>query len=402
MKEQTKFISVFGSWRDNDSQQFVSKHRNQEKIWQNTNDKKLFNEACKELGKEIALSGNKIIVASDADSTTDYHMVHGIIKLFTESNAKFPSPPITVVRHKALRSSKGEQDCSNIYANEIKEFPNLFEAQLFHDDLIEKLDSKEKWAHVHDHLIERSSDILIIGGGSSSYRIGVKALADSKKVVPIGSFGGAGLEILKMLENIRDQNNFPKYEYRVVLNNSKWDKEKLHVALYSLKIKKDPKRRNKIFINYRRTDTETEVRMIHQELRNVFSKENVFIDFDSIEPGTSFEKVIKKELDRTLVFLSVIGQDWLKTHNERSGRRRLDEPNDFVRREIEVALDGNIKIIPVIINKSTKMPIKDDLPEKIRDLSDRNALFINLDDFSKGVDKLISHIKEYLKNHLNS
>jgi len=390
---KTNRIAVFGSWRSLNEQQQIAEYRNLNKTWSNQNTKEKFNKACCDLGIEIARSGNKIIVASESESTIDYHIVKGIIE--DAKNFNYSSPPIHVIRSKAPLSSKNNKDCSKIFEKDIDSFPNLFDDPEFFmiTDSI-----SDKWAQVHDFIADKADKVLVIGGGSSSYRISVRALANGKQLIPIGTFGGAGSVLLSMLEKIHDRSNFPKFEYRKILGNDNWGNDQIYTALYALGIKKDPLERSKIFINYRRDDSSMAAGRIHERLCDAFGNDDVFIDIHSIKIANKFEQVIQTEMDKTAVFLVIIGIEWLKIQNLDSGQRRLDEPNDFVRREIEIALKDEIKIIPVCV-EGANVPDKRLLPDSIVSLSDWNASFINTDNFRNDIKKLIEDIKDILQEN---
>src|SRR5262249_30582965 len=72
------------------------------------------------------------------------------------------------------------------------------------------------------------------------------------------------------------------------------------------------------------------------------------------------------------VLLAVIGPGWLTSVDAR-GLRRLDNPADFVRIEIEAALARDIRVIPVLVD-GAPMPAEQDLPDALRSLADRNAV----------------------------
>lgn len=388
-------IAVFGSWRDINDQKQIAEYRASNKTWSNKNTKENFIKACCDLGVKIAHSGNKIIVASDSTSTIDYHLVHGIIEDSKKSN--YPSPPIHIVRSKAPLSSKNDYDCTNIFQQAIDSYPHLFdEPEFFNGTFIDTDSSSKKWEQVHDFVAEQADKILVVGGGSSTYRIAVRALANEKSMIPIGTFGGAGRELISMLENIKDKSYFPKYEYREILSEENWESKQLYTVLYALGVTKDPSERRKIFINYRRDDSSMAAGRIHEKLSNIFTYDDVFIDFHSIKIANRFEEVIQAELNKTAVFLVIIGPEWLKIQNENSGKRRLDEPNDFVRREIEIALRDGIKIIPVCV-EGAKVPGKQLLPDSISNLIEWNAFFISTDNFRADVNRLIEDIKDILK-----
>ncbi|MCB2261625.1 MAG: toll/interleukin-1 receptor domain-containing protein [Candidatus Thiosymbion ectosymbiont of Robbea hypermnestra] len=215
--------------------------------------------------------------------------------------------------------------------------------------------------------------------------------------MPIGTFGGAGDEIIRMLKNVRDAAAVPRYDYREVLGEEAWGKSQLNVSLYALGIRKDPNLRRKVFINYRRADSNPSAFLIRSHLRQELSKEDVFLDHESIEAGKRFEEVILAELNKTKVFLCVIGPSWLKIRDEETGQRRLDADGDFVRREIEVAIRDDITVIPVCV-EGADIPKKTALPKSISSLPDSNAIFISQDDIEHGISKLVEIVRNHLKN----
>lgn len=151
-----------------------------------------------------------------------------------------------------------------------------------------------------------------------------------------------------------------------------------------------------IFINYRRKDSNDVVGRIDDRLEARFGREKVFRDIDSIPLGVDFSQHLKEHLDRCGVFLAVIGRDWLNIKKD-DGERAIDDPGDFVRIEIETALQRKVPVIPVLVQSAT-FPQKSDLPPTLQDLAFRNGVEVRADpDFKKDVDRLIGQIESYLK-----
>ena len=76
--------------------------------------------------------------------------------------------------------------------------------------------------------------------------------------------------------------------------------------------------------------------------------------------------------------------------------RLLEKPRDFVRMEIESALDRNVPIIPVLVQGAV-MPSDEDLPPKLQSLVYHNAISIRSDpDFNQDVARLIKGIEVHL------
>jgi hypothetical protein len=127
-----------------------------------------------------------------------------------------------------------------------------------------------------------------------------------------------------------------------------------------------------IFISYRRDDAKHAAGRLVDRLSQAFGPHQLFLDVDNIAPGLDFKKVLSEKVQGCDVLLAVIGPGWLASTDER-GARRLDNPKDFVRIEIEAALARDIRVIPVLVD-GARMPGEQDLPDTLRPLADRNAV----------------------------
>ena len=114
------------------------------------------------------------------------------------------------------------------------------------------------------------------------------------------------------------------------------------------------RRRNKIFLSYRRGDTAGHVGRLHDELVRVFGAERVFMDVGGIVPGDDFIRALRAALAESCVVLVAMGPRWAGVANDAT--RRIDDPNDFVRLEVVTALaDQNARVIPVLC-EGAQMP----------------------------------------------
>ncbi len=125
-----------------------------------------------------------------------------------------------------------------------------------------------------------------------------------------------------------------------------------------------------IFICYRREDSGYAAYMIRTRLVADFGEDAVFMDIDSIPLGVDFRKYLADGVARCDVVLALIGEQW--TGDSGGSPRRIDDPNDFVRIELEAALARGIPVIPVLVGKA-QPPRAEQLPESLRDLVFRNA-----------------------------
>src|SRR5689334_4286043 len=128
-----------------------------------------------------------------------------------------------------------------------------------------------------------------------------------------------------------------------------------------------------IFISYRREDSADTADRIFEQLSYRFGRENVFRDIDSIPPGVDFKTWIEQGIRSSRMVLVIVGKDWLNA--ESNGQRRLDDPNDPVRLEIESALTHNVPMIPLLVRGAT-MPSLEELPASLSLFSNRNAINI--------------------------
>lgn len=128
-----------------------------------------------------------------------------------------------------------------------------------------------------------------------------------------------------------------------------------------------------IFISYRREDNPHAAGRIYDRLVGVFSEESVFMDLTKIPYGENFKEYLSKRVNRCDILLAIVGDSWLsvKTAN---GIRRIDDPDDLVRMELEIALNRHIPVIPVLVGRTTSMPLESELPDPIKDFAYRQAV----------------------------
>jgi formylglycine-generating enzyme required for sulfatase activity len=143
----------------------------------------------------------------------------------------------------------------------------------------------------------------------------------------------------------------------------------------------------KIFISYRRDGSGGWAGRLDDWLSRHFGRDNVFMDINTIEPGLDFVEVIEQAVGQCDALIALIGKQWL-TLSDDTGRRRLDNPEDFVRLEIAAALARNIRVIPVLV-EGALMPRSTDLPDVLKLLARRNAHEISDRRFPYDVDRLI-------------
>jgi TIR domain len=126
---------------------------------------------------------------------------------------------------------------------------------------------------------------------------------------------------------------------------------------------------DKIFINYRRDDSASHALAVAQYFETEFGKSNIFIDFERLREG------LKYKLRQCKVMLAIIGPNWVDARDEKTGNRRIDDPEDWVRVEIERALARKIPVIPVLVAGAT-LPSKSELPQSLQPLLDHHSVTV--------------------------
>jgi hypothetical protein len=146
-----------------------------------------------------------------------------------------------------------------------------------------------------------------------------------------------------------------------------------------------------IFVSYRRDDSRDVAGRLVDRLRQDYATEQLFLDIDAIPVGTNFETVLAERLKACDVLLAVIGPQWLNA-KDASGKRRLDEPGDYVRREIAVALQRNdVRVIPLLVS-GAEMPRTENLPDELKPLAARQNFQLRYERFNADANDLIAQL----------
>lgn len=155
----------------------------------------------------------------------------------------------------------------------------------------------------------------------------------------------------------------------------------------------EPKSNLSIFISYRRQDSRDTAGRILDYLRQAFEEDRLFLDVDRQMASQDYRVVIEEALGKADVVLAVIGPDWVRA-SDREGRRRLLDPEDMVRMELETALHRDLRIVPVLV-EGASMPRPEDLPPSLEPLSYRSALPVRPDpDFQPDILRLVATLRE--------
>ena len=147
---------------------------------------------------------------------------------------------------------------------------------------------------------------------------------------------------------------------------------------------------NRIFVSYRREDASGDAGRLADHLHRRFGADRVFLDIETIDPGTDFVEVLQASLRQTAAMLVVIGPRWTSLRAA-DGTRRLDDPGDFVRLEVETALSRSIPVVPVLV-QGASMPKKEDLPASLAPLVNRQLAALDHAEFHDDAERLCDRL----------
>jgi hypothetical protein len=146
-----------------------------------------------------------------------------------------------------------------------------------------------------------------------------------------------------------------------------------------------------IFLSYRRQDTLSATGRLADRLEQHFGPQRVFRDYDSIVAGADFADAINSAISVSTVVLAVVGPAWADVRDGQ-GRRRLDDPKDFVRLEIEAAFRAEVPVIPVLVEGAT-MPPAEALPTSLQAFSRCQAVELAESRWRDDADRLIASLQ---------
>lgn len=146
-----------------------------------------------------------------------------------------------------------------------------------------------------------------------------------------------------------------------------------------------------IILSYRREDSAGVTGRIFDRLIQEFGSDRVFMDIDSMPAGVDFHEHLQQILADCGALLVVAGKGW---RSQRKGQpARIMDPDDWVRIEVETALERGIPVVPLLIDGAS-LPGRDQLPESLWPLLRRNALSVDSGrDFHAQLSRLVRDLR---------
>jgi hypothetical protein len=149
-----------------------------------------------------------------------------------------------------------------------------------------------------------------------------------------------------------------------------------------------------IFLSYRREDAGPYARLLQRDLSERFPDSRVFIDLDSIAAGRDFAEVISEAVNSCAVLVALIGRQWA-TLTDKRGQRRIDDPDDLVRFEVQVALERGVLVVPVLVDDAEPLR-RQQLPAELQKLARLNALELSYGRYDYDAGRLFDLIQQRL------
>ncbi len=158
-------------------------------------------------------------------------------------------------------------------------------------------------------------------------------------------------------------------------------------------------RAKKIFISYRREDTDASCGRLYDYLKQSIDKEALFKDVIDIKTGSNIEEEINYYLNKSDIFFIIIGRNFTKLKSN-NGKKRIFEDEDWVRLEISTAISLKKKIFPILVDNA-KMPKKSELPKDLQELTNINSIGLRHDYWENDISIMLNSIENKIKPSIN-
>jgi hypothetical protein len=153
-----------------------------------------------------------------------------------------------------------------------------------------------------------------------------------------------------------------------------------------------------IFLSYRRTDSAGATARLYTDIGERFGTQSVYMDTASMAWGERWATGLERAVTGAAFVIAVIGPDWLRAADE-WGRRRIDLPDDWVRRELELALSARKEILPLLLY-GVAMPPAHALPPELATLPERQAFTLDEGAWREQVEAVLGQLGARLRSGL--
>jgi hypothetical protein len=153
----------------------------------------------------------------------------------------------------------------------------------------------------------------------------------------------------------------------------------------------------KIFISYRRDDSQAQSELVYQALEQRFGSDAIFMDSNNIDGGSKWPDRIRQALSDTQLVLAVIISPgkWMGVNAE-TGEIRIKDDSDWVYRELSTTFASRKSIMPVL-SKAGDLPKSSVLPDSIKSLPDIQSLKLDFDRWDDVKEDLVNQCEQLLE-----
>lgn len=154
----------------------------------------------------------------------------------------------------------------------------------------------------------------------------------------------------------------------------------------------------RVFLCYRNTHGGFVAAALRQRLVRELGDDNVVYARENFDPAPDIPEALGRAIRACDVLLVVIHPRWEEETDGRGGRR-LEDPRDYVRLEIETALGLDMPILPVLLEPAV-MPREADLPPSLQALATRNGSRVQPEpELEEDVGPLLERIRQEAKRY---
>ncbi len=146
-----------------------------------------------------------------------------------------------------------------------------------------------------------------------------------------------------------------------------------------------------VFISYRRTDGGGWAGRLNDHLALRFGSNVAWQDVENLKVGKDYLPQILKKIKSSDAVLIVIGPHWLK-----DGLKRLRDPKDVLRMEIQQSLKSRAAVIPTLVG-GAKIPPAKKLPAAIAGLVDRHGVVLSDVDWARSMQILFEKLQDIVR-----
>lgn len=124
----------------------------------------------------------------------------------------------------------------------------------------------------------------------------------------------------------------------------------------------------RIFLSFRKADERLIRDRLYQALERRFGADQVFKSGETIQPGSDYAAILRRQAAECQIMLVLIGKGWAGD-DPASGQRLLDREDDWVRVEIAISLRAGNTVVPVLVGDAVRLPSAETLPPDIAQLA---------------------------------